>query len=193
MFQLRKAVLTAAALIFGGLLYLGLNWIPVIGPLTVGFIVGYLIKASPGVGFRAGVYSASIGTIALAILLNGMGLFNYGEVGMPIVLLTAWILLIWNLAGIFLSGVGGMLGSLLGQGRKMLESIMPAIGTLPFGVSFGIPRPKRVIKLHAPPLEEPKRPEEVMEEKRVKFVICPHCGLSNVESNKKCGNCGQKL
>jgi len=193
MVDLRGGVLTAAAVFLGGILYLSLNWIPVLGPLAVGFIVGYAIKQNPGRGFRAGVYSAALGVLMLALLLAETGLINPAETGTLWLLLTSWILFIWNLAGILLAGLGGMLGSLARQTKRMMDALGTGMAAMPFNISFGAPAPKRVLRLRAPPMEATEKPEEAAGEERVVFVICPHCGSSNLESNKKCGNCGRKL
>ena len=190
--DLKKAVLTTTIVLLGGTLYLALNWIPILGPLITGFLAGYLLKGNPKEGFNAGLYSAILGVIALALLINTTGLFNTAVNGTLVVLLTIWILTVWNLIGILLSGIGGMLGSIAGQGKRMVERIMPRIGTLPFSMSFGMPKPKRVLRLTPPP--DGQMTAEIPEkEGRLKFNICPHCGSSNLEIEKKCGNCGKKL
>lgn len=193
MIDFRRAVLITATIIFGGVLYLGLNWIPIIGPLAVGFIVGYIIKEKPSTGFKAGVYSAALGVITLAVVFSRTGLFNPAETGMLTALLTTWILVIWNVVGILIAGLGGLLGSLAGQAKRMFEGITSGITTLPFGISFGVPKPRKVIKLRPPPMDEYSKTKTMEEEKRIKFIICPHCGLSNPDSSKNCENCGKKL
>ncbi|MBM3309516.1 MAG: zinc ribbon domain-containing protein [Candidatus Altiarchaeales archaeon] len=181
---LKKAVLNTTAVTAGGLLYVGLNWIPIIGPLAVGFLVGYTAKDDPRNGFRLGVYSATFGAFLLAVILGNSGLFNTTEAGTLLSMLVAWILVMWNLAGIMLAGLGGILGSLVGQARTMLGMIPSGLNMIPFGISFGMPKPRRVLKLQAPPGGE---------EKRIKFRICENCGSSNQEDSKTCENCRKKL
>jgi len=183
MINLKKTVLHTTAVFSGGVLYVGLNWIPIIGPIIVGFLVGYTVKENPRNGFRLGVYSATLGAAMIAVILGNSGLFNMAGSGTLLAMLIAWILIIWNLVGILLAGLGGMLGALVGQAKTMFDMI-PKLEMLPFGISFGMPKPKRVLKLQAPPVEE---------EKRIKFNICEYCGSSNPELNKVCDTCRKRL
>jgi ribosomal protein L40E len=62
--------------------------------------------------------------------------------------------------------------------------MIPSLGMIPFGISFGMPKIRKVLKLQAPPMGE---------EKRVKFRICENCGSSNPEDSKTCENCRKNL
>ncbi|MFH1125787.1 MAG: zinc ribbon domain-containing protein [Candidatus Altiarchaeota archaeon] len=192
MLDLKKAAGTTALVLFGGILYTGLNWIPVLGPLAVGFIVGYRIKGSPSEGFRTGIYSASIGTILIALLLSEIGLFSTPETATIAVILITWILFIWNLVGILLAGLGGIAGSLAAQAKKMFGAIAPGIATIPLNISLGIPKPRSVLRLR-PPHTSQQEKHTSDAENRIRFAICPHCGSSNPEQNPSCETCGGKL
>ena len=193
MIDFRRILTIAFGILFGGILYVALNWIPIIGPIAVGFMVGHMIKQNPGIGFKAGIYSACLGVIILAILFANTGLFNFSGAGIILVLLAIWILFIWNLVGILLAGLGGIVGSITGQTQRIFEGILPGLAGLPFGVSFNMPKAKRVLRLEAPPLDKQEDIKPANEEKKMKFVICPNCGSSNPESNNVCENCKQNL
>jgi uncharacterized paraquat-inducible protein A len=190
MTELKKTILTATAVILGGVLYLGLNWIPVIGPLAVGFFVGQTIKETPWKSFRAGIHSAILGVLLLAIVLARTGILDPEQVGLLTAMFVAWILLIWNLIGVFLTGLGAMLGSLAHHAKKMIDHITtPRI--MPINISLGMPSPRKVIRLEAPPEERGQK--QNTPEKRIKFNICPSCGMSNQQSRKTCETCGKRL
>lgn len=193
MAELKKTVLTAAAIISGGVLYMLLNWIPIVGPLAAGFAVGYTLKENPLNSFRAGAYSAAIGWLTLIVLLGRAGFFNPSEIGNLTLLLVIWILVVWNFFGILLAGVGGVIGSLAGHAKRMVDALTPAMAAFPFSVSFGVPKPQRVIRLRPPPMEGQEKQNNVEEEKRIRFSICPNCGSSNPSSNRKCDSCGWTL
>jgi ribosomal protein L40E len=193
MAELKKTLLSATAVLSGSILYVLLNWIPIIGPLAAGFAVGYALKANPFNSFKAGVYSASIGTLTLGVLLSTSGFFNTLETSALTVVIATWVLVVWNFFGILLTGIGSFMGSLTGQAKRMVDALSPAMAAFPFSVSFGLPKPRRVIRLRPPPTEEQEKQKEAGSEKRIRFAICPNCGSSNPTSNSKCGTCGQAL
>jgi len=192
MVNLRKTAFATAVIAAGGALYLGLNWIPIIGPLAVGFAVGFMLKETPGNGFKAGVSAGSLGVVTMAFILATTGIFDPSINGTLPVLLTVWVLFIWNLLGIFLTGVGGLLGCVAGQTKRMFDALAQGFTNLPFGFSLEVPRPRRVIRLNTPPMNEPVQ-KTTEAEKKIRFTICPQCGSSNPEHSKTCGNCGHKL
>jgi len=112
----------------GGLLYLGLNWVPLAGPLIAGFVVGWLLKGEPGESFKAGVYSGILGFITVSILLS-FWRFNTPSNQIISSLLIGWILLLWNVVGILFTGFGAMLYSIVNSFSRI------------FGIDLKTPSP----------------------------------------------------
>lgn len=117
----RKRISEALYTIAGALVYVGLNWIPVVGPLATGFIVGQTIKADSRKSFNQGILAGTIGFVILMFLMNALGIFNMTGTQMIGGILVAWILFIWNAIGILLCGAGAMVGSLFSRTSRMLE------------------------------------------------------------------------
>ena len=190
--DLKQTAYAAAVLLAGGLLYLTLNWIPILGPLAAGFAVGYALRGSmPGTGFKAGVYAASLGVIGVAFLLDSIGLFDSSQTSPLVLFVAMWVLLVWNIAGILLAGIGGMLGSLTGQAKRIVDILQSGAG-FPLNISLGMPKPKRVVNLRPPPAYQKEKPQQE-DEKRMRFSICPQCGASNPDTSAICGSCGRTL
>ncbi|MDD5111671.1 MAG: DUF5518 domain-containing protein [Candidatus Altiarchaeota archaeon] len=192
MTDLKRIALVAAVISMGGLLYLSLNWIPVIGPLAAGFFVGYSQQGStPKAVFRAGAYAGLLGVVGVAMLLDTIGLLDTSQTSTAIVFLTLWVLLVWNIVGVLLAGIGGMLGSLTGQAKRLVDILQSGAG-FPLNISLGMPRPRRVVNLRPPPAYSNERPGHE-DEKKLKFSICPQCGASNPDTSALCGSCGMTL
>jgi hypothetical protein len=116
---LKTVVRTAAVALFCGVLYVGLNWVPIAGPLIVGFTAGWLRRGTPKECFKMGVYSAMIGFIAISAL------FSWWRMSTPsnepvFSLLAAWIILLWNVLGIILAGLGGAAAGLFGVFNRLV-------------------------------------------------------------------------
>jgi hypothetical protein len=107
--------------VVGGLLYIGLNWIPVVGPLIAGAIAGYIAKGRVFDGFRTGVIAGIVGFIGVIFVMAQMGLLNTTGVGVVLTGLILWIILVWNLTAIFFMGVGGAVGSLAASTRSFFK------------------------------------------------------------------------
>jgi len=116
-----STVLVAASVLAGSLLYLGFSWIPILGPLIVGGVVGWLVRSDPRKSFRYGLSSGTIGFIALMGLIYQAGLLDVAGLGFMLILLLAWVMLLWHLAAIFFAGVGAAMGSMLYTARNMLH------------------------------------------------------------------------
>ncbi len=162
---MRKLFYSLSSVIVGGILYIGLNWIPIAGPLIVGFIAGWIRRGNSKEGFNAGIYSGLLGFIALTALLYKWGALNARGIETFVVMLIAWIIFLWNLVGILLAGLGGLVGSMFHATKNFFlggrrEDVKPAGGYFNRGVTF---------------------------------KICPDCGSGNTEDAIKCGNCGAAL
>jgi len=108
------------ASLFGGLLYVALNWIPIIGPFAVGVLTGYLVGGGFRQGFKYGAYAAAIGSAITAYLLLKYGLGSE-PVNTMLLLFLGWVLVIWNTAGVVVAGLGGGFGAI----GKDIKSVIP--------------------------------------------------------------------
>ena len=113
----------AFAVLTGGVLYAGLNWIPVLGPLAVGALVGFYGTKSVKRGFDLGVCSGVLGSLAVALILFRTGVFEGSGTQAILLLLFGWIMFVWQLVGILLCGIGG-------AGGVGLKSIKAALTSL---------------------------------------------------------------
>ena len=71
-----KDIRIVPATIVGALLYMGLSWVPVIGPLIVGFFAGWVRRGTAKEGFNSGIFSGTLGFIGLTILLSEIEIFS---------------------------------------------------------------------------------------------------------------------
>ncbi len=111
--NIKEIFSTTLAVITGTAMYILLNWIPIIGPLIVGFIAGFIAKGSVKRRFLSGVLSAIIGFVILL-------LFVFSKWGLNNILLL-WIILLWNLTGIVFAGIGSILGSMISSTADMMS------------------------------------------------------------------------
>lgn len=176
--KVKDISLMIAAVIAGTTLYLGLNWIPVIGPVAVGLTAGYIAGGSVRRGFTAGILSGLGGFTLLLYILLKWGVFNSLFHGVRIEtfvgLLLLWIILLWNIIGVALAGLGGVAGVLLSNAKNLFKNI------------------ERNVRI---PSQQVVR-EEQMGPQRIQgrtYVICPNCGVGNPESNSSCISCGTQF
>jgi hypothetical protein len=161
--DLKGKLRSAAAVVFGGLLYAVLNWIPLVGPLVMGMITGYWVGGGFTNGFRHASVAAALGSTLVAFLLAQYGLTDASGVTTPMIFFIVWVLMVWNIAGIILGGIGGGLGAI---GRDLHQLIPEAV------------RDK---------FREP------MAKSGVEYIICPGCGQGNLSSAAACIGCGRAL
>ncbi len=101
MIELKERISLVPVVLVGALLYMILNWIPVIGPLFMGRRVGRMVKGHPMKGAGIGILSAVVGFFCLNVFIFP----NWDIFGR--------ILLIgWNFIGIIFAGIGGAIGSM---------------------------------------------------------------------------------
>jgi hypothetical protein len=162
MSSLRDYVFYVASVIIGGLVYVGLNWIPLIGPLAVGAFVGYLRRRGPRDGFKAGTTTALLGFLGVIYLLSSTSLLPLRGITLPS-LLVFWILLLWNVVGILLAGVGGALSSMFFHAHDFLERRLEYSG--------GVENPVSVIS----------------------YSLCSNCGVSIKDDLHECPSCGLRV
>jgi len=172
--SIREIFSDVMAVLIGTLLYVGLNWIPIIGPISVGIISGYISGGNFKKGFTVGLLSASFGFLAILAIISKFGIFTQLfdlSITTLMIMLFLWILLLWNLVSIFLTGLGGILGSLISP-RKLF--VKPG----------GKDEPIRI--------DVPK--DEITSRYNTKtYIICPNCGTGNLDSLENCTSCGLKL
>jgi len=96
----------------GSLLYVGINWIPIAGPLIVGLAVGYTRRKGPKDGFKTGVYAGVLGFVITTILLVWTRAFGLTTASRLASLFFIWVFFLWNIVGVFFSGIGGALSSM---------------------------------------------------------------------------------
>lgn len=162
--SVRVLGLKALTVFLGGLAYLGLNWIPVLGPLAVGFIVGYVRRAGPRDGFRLGVYSGLVGFAGVLVLFKYNSILPFEGSSVFPSFLALWIIVLWNLVGVLFAGVGGALASMFFHAQDFFEQRFPGAGG-----SVG------------------------WRGKAASFIICPNCGSGLREGLGTCPSCGGKV
>ncbi|MFH1787912.1 MAG: DUF5518 domain-containing protein [Candidatus Altiarchaeota archaeon] len=112
---------TAATLVIGALSYVGLNWIPILGPLAAGGVVGYLRRRGPRDGFRIAAISGVFGALAVVYLFAETGVLAFNDMSAFPSFLVMWIILLWNVVGVLLTGAGGALASMFFHAHDFLE------------------------------------------------------------------------
>lgn len=160
----REYLSYASTLVLGALAYLGLNWIPIVGPLGVGLIVGYVRRKGPRDGFRVGVYSGLIGAVAVVYLFYETKVLGLSGISAFPSFLIVWIMVLWNLVGVFFTGVGGALASMFFHAHDFLE------------------------KRFEPGYDSAQRREQV-----TSFIICENCGEGIREHAGECPHCKMEI
>ncbi len=118
---------TALSVVIGTVMYILLNWIPVLGPLITGFITGFIARGRAMRRAVAGILSAILG---FAILM----FFVFSKWGFGNILLL-WMILFWNFTGIVFTVMGSILSSMLSTTADFIsefrrfESVIPRAGT----------------------------------------------------------------
>jgi hypothetical protein len=163
MADIKTALKVAGAAIAGGLLYVVLNIIPLIGPLAAGFLTGYWAGGGFKRGFKTAALGAVVGSIAVAYAFIRFGISDSAGVSQLMLLFMAWVLLVWNLVGILLAAVGGGVGAL---GKEVYTVI-----------------PKNLIDSFKVGKDTPG----------LEYMVCPECGQGNVTSATSCIGCGKPL
>ncbi len=166
MFRIGRFLLLMLGITTGAFLYIGFNWVPIIGPVLIGVFIAKLAKPSVRDGFFAGVLAGLFGFILLtgAILAYGLGWFMTSTIKIVALILLAWIFLLWNLAGILLTGLGCALGSAVFRVGRIVEKTQELFG---------------------------KKDREVTDLRNV--VLCKNCGVENLKGNRYCSICGEKI
>ena len=154
----------AATLLLGALGYVGLNWIPIVGPLGVGLIVGYVRRKGPRDGFQVGVYSGLIGAVTVVYLFYETKVLSLSGISTFPSFLIVWIMVLWNLVGVFFTGVGGALASMFFHAHDFIEKRL----------DHGL---------------DTRR----MREHVTSFIICERCGESMQENAGECPHCKMEI
>jgi hypothetical protein len=162
--KLNKSLSYVLTLLVGCLTYVGINWIPIAGPLIVGVVVGYLRRVGPKDGFKTGIYSGILGFAVIAFLFYRAHVFNLDGVGKLTSILILWVFLLWNIVGILLAGVGGAVSSMVFHAHDF------------FGRVFD----------YAPERSHSK--DDV-----TSYLICSNCGMGVSEGSVDCPSCGGKI
>jgi len=157
--HVRGLILIAA----GGILYVGLNWIPIIGPLLVGLFVGYYGKGSVKAAFDRGIASGLAGSVMVAVILFKANVFQTSGSELALTFMFAWILFVWNVVGMLFCGLGGAAGAMAGSLNDLYKTITGRYN-------------------HAKP-----------ESGDIAYRICPKCGAGNLERAMFCSSCGSAL
>ncbi len=157
---LKEALSYASTLAIGGLAYVGLNWIPIVGPLAVGILIGFLRRRGPSDGFRTGVACGVLGFLGVIYLLAATGAASLRGIATIPSFLILWILLLWNLAGIFFTGVGAALASMFYHAQDFFEH---RIGYTEKTETIG---------------------------GATSYVLCGNCGVGIREDSPVCPSCG---
>jgi len=158
----RKAVFsTALSIVTGTVMYILLNWIPVIGPVIVGFIAGLISKGSVKRRFFSAVLSAILGS---AILM----FFIFSKLEIRSILLW-WIIILWNLAGIASAGIGSILSRIISSTADVVSEFRR------FDSTIHGERDKRTISFNICPNCGMSNPDN--------NVYCAYCGSTMVRED----------
>ena len=159
-----KSILKSAVYVLAGALaYAALNWIPVLGPLSLGIFVGYGVGGGFGRGFRHGAASAVLGTLIVAYLFLQGGVLEPIASNRLLTVFILWVLLVWNCVGIFAAAMGGGAGAV----GKDLKTLIP----------------REIRDMLSARKEKPAQD----------YMICQACGQGNVASATTCISCGHAL
>jgi len=109
MANLWKYLRSMMGIIAGGILYSAVVWIPIIGSFMTGFVTGYISKGDMKRGFFVGLLSGICGFTLLIYLITGHLSVISNEI---INILILWVITLWNITGIFFSGLGGAIGAM---------------------------------------------------------------------------------
>jgi hypothetical protein len=111
-----KTALTVAA---SSIAYAILSWVPFAGPLIVGVFTGYLIGGGFGNGFKAGLLSGCIGTVAAgAVILYILPGFEYQSPALTLFLV--WAFSAFNLVGVAVNSMASGVGAVLVDMQKSI-------------------------------------------------------------------------
>jgi len=110
--------------LLGGVLYAGLNLIPVLGPLTVGAMIGAASRGGLRRGFKLGVASGVLGCIFFGIGLLRLDFLGATGLGAAAIILLAWVLLFWNVVGVLSCGLGAAAGVMLKEFSQTYDSFL---------------------------------------------------------------------
>ncbi|MFH1055727.1 MAG: hypothetical protein V1744_06500 [Candidatus Altiarchaeota archaeon] len=163
MSDVNAAVRSVLSISAGALFYAALNWVPVIGPLSVGAFTGYVVGGGFKRGFNHGICASTAGAILVAYLLASYNILPTTGTNTLLKAFTIWVLLVWNITGILFAGVGGGFGAV----GKDLQTMIP----------------KGIHDMISPPKTKPG----------VNYMICKNCGQGNVEAAETCVSCNIKL
>ncbi len=105
----------------GAAVYSALNWVPLVGPLATGFMVGWWAGGGFMKGLRNAAYAASLGSLIVFYLIAAYVL-SPAPAQAPVNLVLLWMLLAWNVTNIIVAAAGGGIGAL----GSDIRSIIPA-------------------------------------------------------------------
>ena len=90
-------------------------WIPILGPLSAGFIAGYIAKEGAGRGFIIGLLGGVIATIIVIMILYTLGTAFFGPLGFFTAMFLSFGIFIASMEMILLVAIGGALGGLVSK------------------------------------------------------------------------------
>ncbi|MCX6695214.1 MAG: hypothetical protein NTU61_02820 [Candidatus Altiarchaeota archaeon] len=154
----------AFVVLAGGVLYALFNWIPLLGPLVVGAVVGFNCGGGLRKAFWMGAASGFVGFILVSFALYWTSPFDLNGLGAVAVLLLAWTLLVWNIAGALSCGLGGALGVMARDFNSFSERFFSRSG-MSHGSGGNI----------------------------VSYRICPSCGEGTADKTGFCVKCGSAI
>lgn len=154
--------LQISAIIVGILVFVGLIWIPVIGPFVSGLAIVWISKTKPKESFKLGIISAILGSLTLMMILVKIGLPYTSGPEQIISAMFVWIIIVYTLFSMLVCAVGAFSGSVFMTAKKTLEFVddytQGNSGNLADSITY---------------------------------VICPVCGISSKESEKHCPSCNR--
>ncbi len=104
-------------IIVGAPLYVILNFIPLVGPFLSGFTAGKISQGGLKNGSLAGFFSGVIGSLLIFSLFSGW-VYSWGFLSK---FLVGGFLLLWNLVGIILTTIGGIVGAIFHPKKESQE------------------------------------------------------------------------
>ncbi|MBU0761604.1 MAG: hypothetical protein KKD39_01135 [Candidatus Altiarchaeota archaeon] len=110
MSRLSGRIRSLVFIVCGALLYTVLNWVPILGALIVGLVVSFGSGDGFRRGFRNGISAGLLGLAMVFYLVVANNILPYEGKDLVLTLFIYWILLVWNVLGAFIVGLGAGFG-----------------------------------------------------------------------------------
>lgn len=113
-------LLAAVSVIFGGIMYSLMNWVPIIGPLMVGVFIGRSVKGGVKRAVTAGVLCVVVGVVVLLKYVLDLSLLAN--------ILFLWMFVVWHIVCLFFVVVGCLMGSMMSSTSAFFSQSKKFVG-----------------------------------------------------------------